>query len=55
MKMKILAGIMMIVGFLLIFGSIVAFTWEISPGFAVLVAGIILAGVGCTICEAIEE
>ena len=55
MKMETLAGTMMIVGFLLIIGSITALVWEISPGMAVLVAGIILAGVGCAICEAIEE
>ena len=55
MKMETLAGIMMIVGLLLIFGSIVAFVWKVSPGFAVLVAGIMLAGIGCTIYEAIED
>ena len=55
MKMETLAGIMMIVGLLLIIGSIVAFAWKISPGVAVLIAGIMLAGVGCTIYEAVEE
>lgn len=55
MKMKTLVEIIMIVGVLLIFGSITAFAWKISPGVAVLVAGIILAGAGCAIYDVIEE
>ena len=55
MKMEILAGIMMIIGLLLIFGSITALVWTISPGVAVLVAGVMLVATGSAIYEVIEE
>ena len=55
MKMEILAGIMMIIGLLLIFGSITALVWTISPGVAVLVAGVMLVATGSAIFETMDD
>ena len=55
MKISRLVAIMVTIGLLLIFGSITALVWTISPGVAVLVAGVMLVATGSAIYEAMED
>ena len=55
MNISRLVAIMVTIGLLLIFGSITALVWTISPGVAVLVAGVMLVATGSAIYEVIEE
>ena len=55
MKISRLVAIMVTIGLLLIFGSITALVWTISPGVAVLVAGIMLVATASAIFETMDD
>ena len=55
MNISRLVVIMVTIGLLLIFGSITVLVWKISPGVAVLVAGIMLVATGSAIFETMED